>query len=199
VVDGVGVHRADEAEVVDHSYYEIVFIVRTQNTVNKGATGTGLDCEAIAEQIVSTFHQWYVGGLCGSFFPSETFRQAIDTGKVGMQAQKVTMRIGVKADGLPKTGTPLPAVEAPALTFTLANNASDPEAVIYYTTDGSPPGPGNYDTSFVPSSPPNPDQTEGTAEIYSGPLTLTVGTTLRWSAWAAGKLGSSENYITVTS
>jgi hypothetical protein len=170
------------------SYFELVFIVRTQNTYNQGAHGTGLSCEAIAERVISTFHQWYLGGVGGSFFPAATFREAIDTGQSSLQAQKVTLRLSVKADPLPKTGTPPPAVESGPLTFTLAVPASDPTATLYYTTDGSAPGPGNY--GDVPSAG------AGTSVVYTVPFTVAANTTIRWSAWAAGKLGSSENYIT---
>lgn len=180
------------------SFLEVVLIVRTWNLINKGHAGTGLDCEAIAERLVSTFHQWFLAPVGAAFFPGTTFREAIDTGKPNMQGQKVTLRIGMKSDPLPKTGTPLMAVEISPLTYQLANNTSDPDADIYYTLDGSPPGPGNYGSVFPASSPPNPSQT-GTSIVYTEPFTVTPNTIIRWSAWAAGKCGSSENMIIATS
>ena len=74
----------------------------------------------------------------------------------------------------------MPPTEA-SLTVTFAAPASDPDAEIYYTTDGSFPGPGN-----------------SAAVLYSAPFAVASSTVVRWAAYASGKLGSSTGMATIT-
>jgi hypothetical protein len=73
----------------------------------------------------------------------------------------------------------LPTISEAALTVTLANVTSG--ATIYYTTDGSFPGPGN-----------------AAAEEYSAPFAVASGTVVRWAAYKDGLSGSHAGQATIS-
>ena len=73
----------------------------------------------------------------------------------------------------------LPGIASPAQTVTLT--ATENGTTIYYTTDGSFPGPGN-----------------AAAEEYSGPFEVASGTVVRWAGYLAGCCGSDAGQATIT-
>jgi len=75
--------------------------------------------------------------------------------------------------------------ENPALTITLS--VSDGSS-IYYTLDGSFPGPGNAGDSFG-----------GPAVKYAAPFVVAANTTVRYASYQAGFIGSDTGASIVTS
>jgi hypothetical protein len=73
----------------------------------------------------------------------------------------------------------LPAISADGQTVSLST--SETGAGIYYTTDGSFPGPGNAG-----------------ALVYSGPFTVNAGTVVRWAGYRAGWTGSDAGQAVIT-
>jgi hypothetical protein len=73
----------------------------------------------------------------------------------------------------------LPEITAPGRTVSLST--TEEGTGIYYTTDGSFPGPGNTG-----------------AALYSAPFRVGSGTVVRWAGYAAGRLGSDAGEATIT-
>jgi hypothetical protein len=72
----------------------------------------------------------------------------------------------------------LPRITAPGQTVSLSS--TDAGAAIYYTTDGSFPGPGNAG-----------------ARVYEGPFTVAGGTVARWAGYAPGLMGSDAGQAVI--
>ncbi len=154
-------------------------IVKENPQINLAAGGVNLTAEAIAVEILQTLHQFYLGGICQALYPAPA---AIvpNGGFPDLVAYDVVLQATFNLTPPERTGCPPPPTEA-GLTLTFTPPASDPTATIYYTTDGSFPGPGNT-----------------TATVYSAPFAVSSGTTLRWAAYATEKLGSSTGMATIT-
>jgi hypothetical protein len=75
----------------------------------------------------------------------------------------------------------LPAIAAPGQTVSFST--TDEGASIYYTTDGSFPGPGNA---------------TGTAQVYTGPFEAGAGTVVRWAGYLEGLMGSDAGQAVIT-
>jgi hypothetical protein len=154
-------------------------IVKENPAINLAAGGVNLTAEEIAVEILQTLHQFYLGGICQALYPAP---EAIvsNGGFPDLVAYDVVLRATFNLTPPERTGCPLPPTEA-GLTLTFTPPASDPDATIYYTTDGSFPGPGN-----------------ASAVSYTVPFTVAGGTIVRWAAYLAGKLGSSTGMATIT-
>lgn len=74
----------------------------------------------------------------------------------------------------------LPAITAPGqrVSFSTAEEGAE----IYYTTDGSFPGPGNAG---------------GTAAVYTEPFEVSAGTVVRWAGYLEGLTGSDAGEATI--
>jgi hypothetical protein len=154
-------------------------IVKENPTINLAAGGVNLTAEQIAVEILQTLHQFYLGGICQALYPAPKAIVPNDDFP-DLAAYDVILQATFNLTPPARTGCPPPPTES-SLTLTFAPPASDPDATIYYTTDGSFPGPGN-----------------AAAAIYSAPFSVTSGTVVRWADYVTGKLGSSTGMATIT-
>jgi hypothetical protein len=146
---------------------------------NNDPLGVNLTAEEIAVEILQTLHQFYLGGICQALYPAP--EAIVPNSKFpGLVSYDVVLQATFNLTPPARTGCPLPPTDE-SLTLTFAPPASDPEAAIYYTTDGSFPGPGN-----------------ASATSYTVPFAVASGTVIRWAAYISGKLGSSTGMATVT-
>jgi hypothetical protein len=154
-------------------------IVKENPQINLGPGGVGLTAEEIAVEILQTLHQFYLGGICQALYPAP---QAIvpNGGFPGLVAYDVVLHATFNLTPPERTGCPPPPAEDPPLTLAFSAPASDADATIFYTTDGSFPGPGN-----------------AAAAAYAAPFTVASGTVVRWAAHVTGKLGSSTGLATI--
>ncbi|MGP8200214.1 MAG: chitobiase/beta-hexosaminidase C-terminal domain-containing protein [Limisphaerales bacterium] len=157
-------------------------IVKENPTINLAAGGVGLTAEEIAVETLQTLHQFYLGGICQALYPAP---EAIVPNRgfdgQGIVAYDVALQATFNLTPPGRTACPPPPAENPPLTLAFSAPASDAQAVIYYTIDGSFPGPGN-----------------AAAATYAAPFTVGSGTVVRWAAFAANKLGSSTGMATIT-
>jgi hypothetical protein len=153
--------------------------VKENPQINLATGGVNLTAEQIAVEILQTLHQFYLGGICQALYPAAQ-AMAPNGSFSGLVAYDVVLHATFNLTPQTRTGCPLPPTEA-GLTLTFAPPASDPTATIYYTTDGSFPGTGN-----------------AAAKVYGAPFAVTSGTTVRWAAYVAGKLGSSTGMAVIT-
>lgn len=150
--------------------------IKENHVVNLGPGGTGVTAETWAQQVLAIIHQW--GSIAGvSYFPSDTplspnrdFHPSV--------CYDVTLWSDFPVNQIIAGGTAVATVstvtitESAPLQCTLACPTGG--ATIYYTTDGSLPGPGN-----------------AAAQVYSAPFAVAVLTTVRAAAYQAGLIGSS--------
>ena len=158
------------------------FIVKENPQINLATGGVGLTAEEVCVQILQTFHLFQALGNSQAFYPApecivpnHDFEHLV--------AYDVVLMAVLDLEQIQQTGTPSLAENSP-LQVTLTNAASDPDAAIYYTIDGSFPGPGN-----------------STAIEYTEPFTVAADTLVRWAAYgiASGELGSICGSATITS
>jgi len=155
-------------------------IVKENPTINLAAGGVNLTAEQIAVQILQTLHQFYLGGICQALYPAH--KAIVPNEKFpGLVAYAVALEATFHLTALERTACPAPPSEGPPLTLAFTAPAGDPGAALYYTVDGSFPGPGN-----------------AAATAYGAAFGVASGVTLRWAAYAAGKLGSSTGMATIT-
>jgi hypothetical protein len=156
------------------------FIVKEQPTVNQGANGTGLSVEQIAVNIAQTFQLFYLGGPMQGFYAApEFYKYQAASEEVPFIALAVTLRATFALTALARTLAP--AASAAAETVTLTDQQPGGGSALYYTTDGSFPGPGN----------PN-------ATAYSTPFTVASNTVVRVAAYNGTLQGSMVDTFTVT-
>jgi hypothetical protein len=171
---------------------EVRLIVKENPTINlavdadNNPTGVNLTAEQIAVQILQTLHQFYLGGICQALYagpdaivPNRDFPDLV--------AYDVILNATLNLKPLATCGCPLPPTEGSPLTLTFTAPASDPDASIYFTIDGSFPGPGVL-----------PGGGASTATEYTEPFTVESGTFLRWAAYIEGKNGSTTGSATIT-
>jgi hypothetical protein len=148
------------------------FLVKEQPSVNQGANGTGLSAEQIAVSLAQTFQLFYLGGAMQGFYAAPTFYHYQPVKEdAPFLVIAVTLQATFALTAL--TRTLVPAASAAAGTVTLADNQPGGGSVIYYTTDGSFPGPGNP-----------------AALIYSAPFSVAGGSVVRTAAYNGALQGS---------
>ncbi len=130
--------------------------------------GTQIEAENIAQMVLECLHGLMFEGL-GSLYSDD--RPITPTEEwEGLVAYRVSLRLRLTSDPKQIERVPVPTIQEQALQVTLKAVAG---ADIYYTTDGSFPGPGN------------PDATK-----YQNPFAM-QGAVLRWAAYKAGMVGSN--------
>lgn len=152
---------------------EQVFRVKENPAFNLGAQGTGKSAEAIALQILQILHGFSLDGVLGTFFaapdaltPNRDFAPLV--------AYDVKLLANFPLQPLPKLSAPV--LTAPGLTVTLSGTG-----IIYFTLDGSLPGPGNAE-----------------AQIYTAPFAVASRTVVRAAAYAPNFTGSDVLMATIS-
>jgi Chitobiase/beta-hexosaminidase C-terminal domain len=152
-------------------------------------TGTQLSAEAVSEFILESSHQWEIGGVgvvsaqreaIRGLWRTEDLHAAVGQGSLreaiwdaqrfqGLVAYRVKFQL--QAAAMPWTRVAPPVLHQQQLDLILT--CATGQAAIYFTTDGSYPGPGNP-----------------RAVLYAGPF-QTAAATLRYAAYAAGQIRSN--------
>jgi hypothetical protein len=150
---------------------------------NLASTGTTLDAEVILDYVDALLARLQVEGLGVIYCDSAIPNLETEGGTIRYDA---IYTAEVARDALVQVTLPS-LTEAPALTVTLTNDASTPDAVIYYTTDGS-----------FPQRDPVTGNAAGTAVRYTVPFPVASGTVVRWAAYKTNYAGSDVGYATIT-
>lgn len=147
----------------------------------QSASGPGLT----AEEIALTCRTLLRGMVCEPLSALTTEGRSIVPDDVPKEHEGVLQyvltvqcRLGIATTSRVK----VPAISEAALTVTLTNHADNADASIYYTTDGTFPGPGN-----------------SAAALYSAPFAVVSGTEVRFAAYKTGLSGSVAASRTITS
>jgi hypothetical protein len=160
------------------------FLVKTLETVNQGVNGTGLSVEQIAVNLAQTFQLFFLGGPMQGFYAQGNFYEYAvferDSPFIGVL---LTMGATFVLSALERTLTPAPSTADAGgnVTVTLTDQQPGGGSSMYWTQDGTFPGPSN------PS-----------ATLYSVPFTLPIGTVIRTAAWSGALQGSMVDTFTVT-
>jgi len=139
-------------------------------------TGTQLTCEEVARQVRMIFNLFAIGlPAAGSLYAPDQLPVIAPLPDIhavypGCCGYRVIAKLQIREPQ--QTRTAQPTLSANAYVITLTNNSGG--ATIYYTVDGSFPGPGN-----------------AAAEEYTGDFTVSAGVTVRFAAYLAGSLGSN--------
>jgi len=157
--------------------------VLEQPSVNAlSSTGTGLTAEEIVDYIDALIARLGIERLgsvyCEATIPNLEAKSGVI--RYDMVFTCVNSRTPIEQ-------VPVPTVGVVGQTITLTNHASYPTAKIYYTTDGTFPGPDAV-TGLA----------AGTSTLYSVPFTPAVGTVVRWAAYQTSLRGSDVGQGTVT-
>lgn len=140
-------------------------------------TGINLSAETVCQNILQTFHSFYAGGGLQTWQGGDD--AVVFTADFHpLVAYEVTLTNFLNPGVL--TTVPTPGFSWTGDTVTISCQLGG--AQIYYTTDGTFPGPGNYGTKR--------DGSTGTAALYTGPVILTSGVLLMAAAYATGLNGS---------
>ena len=165
-------------------------IVKDNPTISLGAGGTGLTAEYIATRLLRTLHKFAIAydktsGL--TFFPAPNCmapnRDFVDQGIV---AYDVVLHARFNFGEMPNTPNPIMAEND--LTVTLSLPVGAPASDIYYTTDGSFPGPGATAAASLTGT-----AAASTAILYTEPFTVLSGTVVRAAAYATSGAFAGSN------
>jgi hypothetical protein len=147
-------------------------VVIEDPTLNmEGANGTLLSAEYVARQVRLLMHSLNLEDFGSLWAVSMTLAQEWEP--LGI-AYRITSRLRLHEDALASMALPTIAEDAGEITLTGSGD-------VYYTTDGTFPGPGN-----------------SAATLYSAPFSVDVGTVIRWAAWDDTSLPSTIGQTTVT-
>lgn len=145
-------------------------------TINLAAkTGTLLDAETVARFVLMFLHGWLLEGKGELFADQRAIEPTRDfPGKV---AYRVACPVKLQDTVMQRLSTPSIAEPTP---LTLSLTSDNPDAEIYYTTDGSFPG-----------------QANPVAVQYADPFAVEAGTLVRWAAFKPGLLPSAVGSATI--
>ncbi len=169
------------------------FIVKTQETINQGAGGTGLSVEQIAVNLAQTFQLFFLGGPLQGFYVAGNFYEYVvfepEAPFIGVA---VTLHATFALTALSRTVGPQPSTSDSGgnVLVTLTDQQPGGGSAIYYTTDGTFPGYGNTNAG-------NPSRL-GTAQLYTTPFTVPSGATIRTAAYNGALQGSMVDTFVVT-
>jgi hypothetical protein len=156
-----------------HGELVVLINVVEKIVVNMGAGGTGMSAELVAERVAAVLqHHSFEPGQ-PLIIDGEAIRPKPEGVLDGSVEYEVAVRVPFFLGAPEKAARPSVSIEAGALTMESATEG----AHIYFTLDGSLPGPGNPDALLytAPYTPPG-----------AGPWEV------RAAAWAEGMAGSYE-------
>lgn len=142
--------------------------------INRSAAGSGLRATALARRVKSLLHLWFRGGVNVEVVTTTRYYHPGDEKMPHATLGKdVLVRTLLPGDGITRAAAVSITGDATALTLTSAT----PGAAIWYTLDGTFPGP----------TPANGTLAQpGTAQLYSAPFAVPSGTCVRAAAYAEG-------------
>ncbi len=155
------------------SWWIYSFDVVEQPEINFLIHGTKMTCEEVSEAVITKFNNFQIEGLGLLQVSDESIAPVPGLAEIypGCAGYRVSVETRASQSNEDKSTLPIPSHDHGQLFF----NEADPGAAIYYTVDGSFPGPGNaaallYDLN----NPPN----------------VGAGVTVRYAAYTPGSLGS---------
>jgi len=161
---------------------KLAFMIKDWDTLAQGASGSKLKGEQIAGYLLQTFWQFSCGGICQALYPDpDCFTPVMQEDNA---YRMFAVRFRATFDLTQANRTSQPGFTDGALsggnrTITLVDNQPGGGSTLYYTTDGSTPGP-----STLPGSTP-----PGTSIVYSAPISVAVGALLRFRAFGPAVAG----------
>lgn len=132
-------------------------------------TGTQVQAEDVAQMVLECLHGLLIEGL-GSLYADDRPITPTDEFQ-GLVAYRISLRLRLTSNPKQIDRVAIPTIQEAGLQVTLA--CATAGADIYYTEDGTFPGPGN-----------------AAAVKYANTFAMT-GTVLRWAAYKAGMVGSN--------
>jgi hypothetical protein len=147
--------------------------------LNFNPGGTQVTAEEAARAVRAALHQFAIEGKILLYQDEKAIEPLAGLEKEfpGCLGYRVLLRGRMSEAAAGKCA--LPAISAVGQTVSLST--SEAGAGIYYTTDGSFPGPGNAG-----------------AQVYGGPFTVNPGTVVRWAGYLAGLTGSDAGQAVIT-
>jgi hypothetical protein len=143
--------------------------------INMGAEGTGQSCEEVALYVAGVLQHRSFDGRSVLMLEANPVVPMPEGLPQGFVEYGVAMKSGFGQAAFEKVATPAADVEGASLILTCATSG----AAIYYTLDGSYPGPGN-----------------AAAVLYEGEVTLEAGAfTLRAAGHKTGLAASGERQV----
>ena len=148
--------------------FVVTLVALEEPNMNQEPTlGTMVAAEDIAQIVLEILHGLVIEGV-GALYADE--RPIVPADEFpGLVGYRITLRLATLRPQMERVATP--SIAEDALNVTLACTTA--EAAIYYTQDGSFPGPGNE-----------------AALIYANTFAMS-GTVLRWAGYLDGMVGSN--------
>lgn len=143
------------------------FTVIEERNINNSALGTGKSAEAVAIKILEFLHQLLIQPL-GTLYGAGTAIEP-NLSFEGLVGVDVNLELKLAQSQAAKITTPIFSIFGPTVTLAPVEVGS----AIYYTLDGTFPGPGNP-----------------AAVLYTVPFTVTQGQQLLWAGYKANYDGS---------
>ena len=155
-------------------------VLEDQLTNMDPAEGTLLAADYIAQVCLEIAHGWNLNFQ--SDFVADRNAMAEAKEWQPLRAYKVQHRMTLSRAQTTRITTPTCTPNSPAAgQITLTNDASTPDAAIWYTLNGDSPAPDNKD-----------------AILYTAPIVAAAGTAvLRWAAFKPGYLNSAFAQVTI--
>jgi len=146
--------------------------------INFNAGGTQVTAEEAARAARAALHQFAIEGKILLYQDEKAIEPlpGLEKEYPGCLGYRVLLRGRMSEAAAAKCA--LPGIAAPGQTVSFST--TDQGAAIYYTADGSFPGPGN-----------------AAALVYRGPFAVPGGTVVRWAGYAAGRMGSDAGEATI--
>jgi hypothetical protein len=164
-----------------------------QDEINNASGGTGIKAEQWALMIRANFHQWSDRGQIILLQDDQAVQPlpGLEEQYKGCVGYQVLFRGALADQSYPQCAQPV-LVENPALTITLSTTDG---SSIYFTIDGSFPGPGNPQTGVIAPG----GRRSGGWFLYSAPFTVAAGTVVTFASYQAGLRGSDVMQSTINS
>ena len=157
-----------------------------QPEINMASGGTGVTAEQWALLVRAFFHQWSDRGQIILMQDTQAIQPipGLEEQYKGCVGYQVLFRGRLADQSYPQCATPSFSCDASGNVTLSTNDGS----AIYYTTDGSFPGPGNTAGTHGAC----------TAILYAAPFQVPSGTVVNYASFQAGLRGSDAMQSTVT-